>query len=71
MIALLRLFRFLRGSGRALALSFGLLLASTALGLVQPRLIEMAIDRGIEEGSPRAILWEPPASSWPPSSRPD
>ena len=57
MIALLRLFRFLRGSGRALALSFGLLLASTALGLVQPRLIEMAIDRGIEEGSPRAILW--------------
>jgi len=55
--ALLRLFRFLRGSVRALALSFGLLLASTALGLVQPRLIELAIDRGIEAGSLRAILW--------------
>ncbi len=57
MIALLRLFRFLRGSVRALALSFGLLLASTALGLVQPRLIELAVDRGIEDGSLRAILW--------------
>lgn len=57
MIALVRLFRFLRGSVRALALSFGLLLASTALGLVQPRLIELAVDRGIEDGSLRAILW--------------
>ncbi|MBN2339229.1 MAG: ABC transporter ATP-binding protein [Acidobacteria bacterium] len=57
MIALVRLFRFLRGSVRALALSFGLLLASTALGLVQPRLIELAIDNGIEAGSLRAILW--------------
>jgi len=57
MVALLRLFRFLQNSAGALALSFLLLLASTGLGLVQPRLIEYAIDNGIKNGSVRAIAW--------------
>jgi ATP-binding cassette subfamily B protein len=57
MLALLRLFRFLRGSGRALFTSLVLLLASTGLGLVQPRLIEYAIDGGIKIGIVRAIIW--------------
>ena len=57
MPALLRLFRFLHNSTGALALSFALLLASTGLGLVQPRLIEYAIDDGIKTGSVRAIVW--------------
>ncbi len=56
MTALLRLFRFLKGSVGALAVSLALLLTSTALGLVQPRLIEYAVDRGIKAGSPRAII---------------
>jgi len=56
-VALLRLFRFLRNSAGALTLSFLLLLASTGLGLVQPRLIEYAIDNGIKSGSARAIAW--------------
>jgi ATP-binding cassette subfamily B protein len=47
MIALLGLFQFLRGSVGALVLSLLFLLASTGLGLLQPRLIEYAIDRGI------------------------
>ena len=57
MIPLLRLLRFLQGSVRALIVSLILLLASTGLGLVQPRLIEYAIDNGIHMGSLRAILW--------------
>jgi ATP-binding cassette, subfamily B, multidrug efflux pump len=57
MIALLRLFRFLQGSVRALIVSFFLLLASTGLGLVQPRMIENAIDGGINAGSISAIVW--------------
>jgi ABC-type multidrug transport system fused ATPase/permease subunit len=57
MTALLRLFRFLKGSVGALAVSLALLLTSTALGLVQPRLIEYAIDRGIKAGSAPAIVW--------------
>ena len=57
MAALIRLFRFLRDSAGALAASLALLLASTALGLVQPRLIEYAIDGGIRTGSLRAIVW--------------
>jgi len=57
MAALIRLFRFLRDSAGALAASLALLLASTALGLIQPRLIEYAIDGGIRTGSLRAIVW--------------
>ncbi len=57
MAALLRLFRFLKGSVGALAVSLLLLLASTGLGLVQPRLIEYAIDSGIKVGSVLAIVW--------------
>lgn len=57
MLALLRLFRFLRNSAGALVLSFLLLLASTGLGLVQPRLIEYAIDNGIKPGIFTAIGW--------------
>lgn len=56
MAALIRLFCFLKGSAGALTASFLLLLASTGLGLVQPRLIEYAVDRGIKAGSPRAII---------------
>jgi len=57
MTALLRIFRFLKGAVGALAVSLALLLTSTALGLVQPRLIEYAIDRGIKAGSAPAIVW--------------
>lgn len=54
---LLKLFRFLRKSARALTVSFFLLLASTGLGLVQPRLIQLAIDNGIKAGDVSAIGW--------------
>jgi ATP-binding cassette subfamily B multidrug efflux pump len=57
MLALIRLFRFLQGSKGALSLSLVLLLASTGLGLVQPRLIEYAIDGGIKTGRVLAIVW--------------
>jgi ATP-binding cassette subfamily B multidrug efflux pump len=57
MLSLLRLFRFLQGSAKALALSLLLLLASTGLGLVQPRLIEYAIDKGIRVGGVSALVW--------------
>ncbi|MBN1569459.1 MAG: ABC transporter ATP-binding protein [Acidobacteria bacterium] len=57
MAALIRLFRFLQGSTGALVLSLILLLASTGLGLVQPRLIEYAIDHGIKIGNILSIVW--------------
>jgi ATP-binding cassette, subfamily B, multidrug efflux pump len=57
MLSLLRLFRFLQGSVGALVLSLMLLLASTGLELIQPRLIEYAIDNGIKAGNVAAILW--------------
>ncbi len=57
MAALIKLFRFLRRSAGALTLSLILLLASTGLGLVQPRLIEFAIDGGIKTGRVAAIAW--------------
>ncbi len=57
MAALIRLFRFLRKSEGVLIVSFIFLLGSTGLLLIQPRLIEYAIDRGIEAGSSTAILW--------------
>jgi ATP-binding cassette subfamily B multidrug efflux pump len=57
MIALLRLFRFLDKSVGALVFSFILLLASTGLGLIQPRLIEYAIDNGIKTITLSPIIW--------------
>jgi len=57
MAALLRLMRFLQNSAGALVVSFILLMASTGLGLVQPRLIEYAIDNGIKPGIFQAIAW--------------
>jgi ATP-binding cassette subfamily B multidrug efflux pump len=57
MIPLLRLFRFLRGSVGALTVSLILLLASTGLGLVQPRMIEYAIDSGINKLSVPPVVW--------------
>jgi len=57
MVALLRLFRFLRKSEGILTVSFTFLLASTGLVLVQPLMIEYAIDKGIEAGSTDVILW--------------
>jgi ATP-binding cassette subfamily B multidrug efflux pump len=56
MVALLRLFRFLHKSEGILTVSFIFLLASTGLGLIQPRMIEYAIDQGIGAGSAAAIL---------------
>jgi ATP-binding cassette subfamily B protein len=56
MTALLRLFRFLHKSEGMLAVSFIFLLASTGLLLLQPRLVEYAIDKGIEAGSAAVIL---------------
>jgi ATP-binding cassette, subfamily B, multidrug efflux pump len=57
MIALLGLFRFLRGSIGPLIVSLILLLASTGLGLVQPRLIQYAIDSGIKAGNAHPVVW--------------
>jgi ATP-binding cassette, subfamily B, multidrug efflux pump len=57
MIALLKLFRFLKGSVGVLLASLILLLASTGLTLVQPRMIEYAIDNGIKTGVVPAIVW--------------
>jgi ATP-binding cassette, subfamily B, multidrug efflux pump len=57
MLPLLRLFRFLQKSVGPLTISFILLLASTGLMLVQPRLIEYAIDGGIKANVVSAILW--------------
>jgi ATP-binding cassette, subfamily B, multidrug efflux pump len=57
MIALIKLFRFLQRSVGALIVSLILLLASTALTLVQPRMIEYAIDSGIKTGAVSAIVW--------------
>jgi ATP-binding cassette, subfamily B, multidrug efflux pump len=58
MLSLLRLFRFLQGSVGALVLSLILLLSSTGLELIQPRLIEHAIDSGIKTGNVAAVLWD-------------
>ncbi len=57
MVPLLKLFRFLQGSVGALVLSMILLLSSTGLGLIQPRLIEYAIDGGIKTGKVNIIVW--------------
>jgi ATP-binding cassette subfamily B multidrug efflux pump len=57
MIPLIRLFRFLKGSVVVLILSMILLLSSTGLGLIQPRLIEYAIDNGIKVGEVAAVIW--------------
>ncbi len=57
MIALLRLFRFLKNSAGALIVSFILLMASTGLGLVQPRFIEYAIDSGIKAGMLSPVVY--------------
>jgi ATP-binding cassette, subfamily B, multidrug efflux pump len=57
MLPLIRLFRFLDKSVGSLTISLLLLLASTALGLVQPRVIEYAIDTGIKTVNTAAILW--------------
>jgi ABC-type multidrug transport system fused ATPase/permease subunit len=57
MIPLVRLFRFLEGSVGALILSMILLLLSTGLGLVQPQLIEYAIDGGIKTGKVSVVIW--------------
>jgi ATP-binding cassette subfamily B multidrug efflux pump len=56
MAALIRLFRFLHESRGMLTASFIFLLASTGLMLVQPLMIEYAIDHGIEAGSVAVIL---------------
>jgi ABC-type multidrug transport system fused ATPase/permease subunit len=69
MAALIRLFRFLHESRGMLTASFIFLLASTGLMLVQPLMIEYAIDHGIEAGSaslsPRCWLQ---ACSWDPDT---
>ena len=57
MLALIRLFRFLQGSVGALTVSLVLLLASAGAGLVQPRLIEYAIDDGIKAGKVPPVVW--------------
>lgn len=57
MLALIKLFRFLQGSVGALTVSLVLLLSSAGAGLVQPRLIEYAIDSGIKPGNISAIVW--------------
>jgi ATP-binding cassette, subfamily B, multidrug efflux pump len=57
MFPLIRLFRFLQKSISPLTISFILLLASTGLMLVQPRLIEYVIDGGIKSNTAPVILW--------------
>ena len=56
MNALMKLMRFLRNYAGAIVVSFVLLIVSTGLGLVQPRLIELAIDKGIKVGSLTFVL---------------
>ncbi|MEJ2108882.1 MAG: ABC transporter ATP-binding protein [Acidobacteriota bacterium] len=56
MVALLRLFRFLHESRGILTISLIFLLSSTGLMLLQPLMIEFAIDKGIEAGSTSVIL---------------
>jgi len=57
MIALLRLFRFLKNSAPTLTVSFFLLMAATGLGLAQPRFIEYAIDNGIRTGIASTVVF--------------
>jgi ABC-type multidrug transport system fused ATPase/permease subunit len=57
MTPLLRLFRFLKGSSGALAVSLILLMASTGLMLSQARLIQYAVDNGIRIGNLAPIRW--------------
>jgi ATP-binding cassette subfamily B multidrug efflux pump len=57
MLPLIRLFRFLNKSIGPLVISLILLLSSTGLGLVQPRVIEYAIDNGIKTIHASAIFW--------------
>ena len=52
----MKLMRFLRNYAGAIVVSFVLLIVSTGLGLVQPRLIELAIDKGIKVGSLTFVL---------------
>jgi ATP-binding cassette subfamily B multidrug efflux pump len=57
MLPLLRLFRFLQRSAGSLTVSLVLLLVSTALVMMQPRLIEYVIDIGIKEASVSPVIW--------------
>lgn len=52
----MKLMRFLRNYTGTIVVSFVLLIVSTGLGLVQPRLIELAIDKGIKVGSLTFVL---------------
>ncbi len=53
---LIKLFRFLADYAGSMAVSFVLLIVSTGLGLVQPRLIEYAIDQGIKANNLQAVI---------------
>lgn len=54
--ALFRLMRYLRGDLPGTALAFVCMLAATAATLVQPGLVETAVDRGLVEGNMAAVL---------------
>ncbi len=55
MKSILGLFRFLGGHGRALALSIALLMGSVLGDVFQPRLIQVAIDSGVQQGQVRVL----------------
>jgi ATP-binding cassette subfamily B multidrug efflux pump len=56
MKALFRLFRYLRKDSRSLAVALFLLILSSLLGVVQPRITEWIIDAGIRRGDAR-VVW--------------
>ena len=54
--SLFRLFAYLRRYSGLVTVSLIFLLISTLLNLVQPKLVEWAVDYGIKEGAPRSVI---------------
>src|SRR6056297_4062970 len=54
--ALLRLFRYLRAYRRVVLISLLLTLLATGMNLVQPEIIQRAVDFGISQGDVRSVL---------------
>jgi ATP-binding cassette, subfamily B, multidrug efflux pump len=54
--SLIRLFRYLRSYSGLVIVSLTFLLISTLLNLVQPKLVEWAVDYGISQGAARSVV---------------
>ena len=55
-IALVRLFTYLRNYARPVAWSLLFVLVATAMNLVQPKLVEFAVDYGVARGEVRSVV---------------